>query len=173
MIVMNPRKGRRSRRKHSRRRRSNSTARFVFKNPSLSGATSAVKRGFSAESVKLVLPIAAGAVANVYASEFTAAHVPDFPYKDKLMPFITAGGLLAGSVLLKQAPLGFKLFTGAMTQAVIKTLLPYIVQFTGDPGTAFSHPIMPSAMPKALPAPAQMPAMSEFIQSGMNEFIQN
>ncbi len=154
MIVMNPKRTRRSsRRKGSRRRRSNGN-RFIFKNPSLSSASGAVKRGFSTESVKLVLPIAAGAVGNVYASEFIAAKTPDFPYKDRIMPFLTAGGMLAVAALLKQPALGFKLFTGGMTQAVIKTLLPYVVSITGDPGTAFNRPIIAAAPQKALPAPA-------------------
>jgi len=175
MVIMNPRRGR-ARRKTTRRRKSRNM-RLILKNPTASGTVSAVKRGFSFESVKTVLPIALGAVGNVYAQEFVASKLPAGfrgGWKDNVVGIVTAGGMLAISTALKQGALGQKLFIGGLTQVVIKSLLPYVVQFTGDPGTAFNRPIIATSAPatKALPAPnaeatasAASKQMAEFVLS--------
>lgn len=174
MIVMNPRRSRKARRKGTRRRKARNM-RLILKNPTASSAVSAVKRGFSFESIKTVLPIALGAVGNVYASEFVASKLPSSfrgGWKDNIVGALTAGAMLAISSVAKQPALGQKLFIGGLTQVVIKSLLPYVVQFTGDPGTAFNRPIISVPTVKTLPAPPSNEAATASAASKqMAEFI--
>lgn len=178
MIVMNPRRGRSRRRKSGGRRRRASNMKLILRNPTTSSTIGAVKRGFSLESVKMVAPIALGAVGNVYASEWLASKLPA-SYRggivENLIGVVSAGGFLAISALVKQPALGQKLFLGGMTQVLIKSLLPYVVQFTGDPGTAFGRPIIAAAPTvKTLPVPPATVAANESAKSAqMNEFILN
>jgi hypothetical protein len=154
MILLNPRRSRRRNRKSrsyhaprkSYRRRGRRSNPFTAFNPMRSLGSAG--KGFSVSAIKEAVPLAVGAMSNVWLQEKAAGMIGPrigmdlhSGYKNILTGTLTAGAL---SLVPKY---GSRLFAGAMMQVAVKALLPYI------PGYEDLKPVPPPPPPPP-PAPA-------------------
>ena len=121
-------------------------------NPSTSKALS----GLKPSSFFGVLPVAGGFYANTIVANKLAEKIGwTEGWKNTALGFGTAG------LFLFVPKFGQKMFEGAMTQATVKMLLPYIQSFTEPaPAPRIQQPIqqISSTAPASLPAPAAVEA---------------